>query len=377
MDPAKQNQIMGYFIEEALEHLTTIEHGLLNLESMVTDSEMVNEVFRAAHSIKGGAAMLGISSVQHISHRLEDYFKVLKDNNGLNVDQQLQTLFLQSFDKLKDLLEHLSSPFGLVKEDADEIMSDVEPLFAQLKDHLGNLVDGKVAVAATTAAPVKQVIEPITVGRTSGEERAMTLVFQEDIPAKLRDMLQVFKEPDRPTSRQNLQLICDRLYQAGDQFDLKPWCDMLEVVKSAVGNPNNSFRVLAPVVIREVKQAQELVLAHRADEIVVSSQLQSLLPPPDLVTALQQEDDISSVFGAIVEEDKSIEQWRQFGDRMGWRIDNAWIRTASVNFDRSAPAGHLPAPIWLSAWDKSKDSNADEFREQIHAFMQKLGECKS
>jgi chemosensory pili system protein ChpA (sensor histidine kinase/response regulator) len=150
---------------------------------------------------------------------------------------------------------------------------------------------------------------------------------------------------------------------------------MLEVVKSAIGNPNNSFRVLAPVVIREVKQAQELVLAHRTDEIVVSSQLQSLLPPPDLVTALQQEDDISSVFGAIVEEDKSIEQWREFGDRLGWRIDNAWIRTAGVNFDRSAPVGHLPAPIWLSAWDKSKDSNADEFREQLRAFIQKLGDC--
>ncbi|WP_019499958.1 Hpt domain-containing protein [Pseudanabaena sp. PCC 6802] len=374
MDPAKQNQIMGYFIEEALEHLTTIENGLLNLESMVTDPEMVNEVFRAAHSIKGGAAMLGISSVQHISHRLEDYFKVIKDNNGLNVDQQLQTLFLQSFDKLKDLLEHLSGPFGLGKEDADAIMSDVEPLFAQLKDHLNNLVDGKATVEVTTP-PARQVIEPITVGRTSGEERAMTLVFQEDIPAKLRDMLQVFKEPDRPTSRQNLQLICDRLYQAGDQFDLKPWCDMLEVVKSAVGNPNNSFRVLAPVVIREVKQAQELVLAHRTEEIVVSSQLQSLLPPPDLVTALQQEDDISSVFGAIVEEDKSVEQWREFGDRVAWRIDNAWIRTAGINFDRSAPVGHLPAPIWLSAWDKSKDSNADEFREQLRAFMQKLGDC--
>ncbi|NJL42939.1 MAG: phosphotransferase, partial [Pseudanabaena sp. SU_2_4] len=98
---------MGYFIEEALEHLTTIEHGMLNLEAMLSDNEMVNEVFRAAHSIKGGAAMLGITSVQNISHRLEDYFKILKDNSNIQVDRKLQTLFLQCFDKLQELLDHL------------------------------------------------------------------------------------------------------------------------------------------------------------------------------------------------------------------------------------------------------------------------------
>ncbi|NJM28094.1 MAG: phosphotransferase, partial [Pseudanabaena sp. RU_4_16] len=129
MDPAKQNQIMGYFIEEALEHLTTIEHGMLNLEAMLSDNEMVNEVFRAAHSIKGGAAMLGITSVQNISHRLEDYFKILKDNSNIQVDRKLQTLFLQCFDKLQELLDHLRGPFGLTKDDADAIMSDSEPLF--------------------------------------------------------------------------------------------------------------------------------------------------------------------------------------------------------------------------------------------------------
>lgn len=375
MDPAKQNQIMGYFIEEALEHLNTIEHGLLNLEPMMSDPEMVNEVFRAAHSIKGGAAMLGITSVQHISHRLEDYFKILKDNTSLKVDQKLQTLFLQSFDKLQELLEQLRSPQGLSKDSADEIMSDSEPMFVELKEHLHNLVSGRVQVTAAAPPVTRPAIEPITVGRTSGEERAMTLVFQADIPVKLRDMLQLFKEPDRPTTRQNLQSICDQLYQAGDQFDLKQWCETIEVVKSVVGNPNNPYRVLAPAIIREVKQAQELVLARRADEIVVSSQLRELMPPIETVTALQQEDDISSILGAVVEEDRATEQWRKFGDRLGWRVNGSWIRTTGVNFSDQAPEGHLPAPLWLAAWDKSKDSNADEFHVQLEAFMQKFEEC--
>ncbi len=375
MDPAKQNQIMGYFIEEAMEHLTTLEHGMLNLELMLSDNEMVNEVFRAAHSIKGGAAMLGITSVQNISHQLEDHFKTLKDNSNIQVDQKLQTLFLRCFDKLQELLELLRSPFGLTKDDADEIMADSDSLFTDLKVHLHNLVSGKPKEVAPVSSS-KSTIEPITVGRTSGEERAMTLVFQSDIPVMLRDMLQLFKEPDRPTSRQNLQSICDRLYQAGDQFDLKQWCETIEVVKSVVGNPNNSFRMLAPIVIREVKLAQELVLAHRTQEIVVSSPLKEMMPPQELITMFQQEDDdISSVFGAVVEENRATEQWREFGDRIGWRSNGSWIRTASVKYSDTAPSGHMPAPLWLAAWDKSKDSNADEFREQLEAFMLKLKDC--
>ena len=104
MDQDKQKQITGYFIEEAKEHLQTIETGLLNLQTLMGNSEAVNEIFRAAHSIKGGAAMLGFSSIQHVAHNFEDYFKVMRENTNFQVDQDLQTLFLQAFDKLQELV---------------------------------------------------------------------------------------------------------------------------------------------------------------------------------------------------------------------------------------------------------------------------------
>ena len=67
MDQDKQKQITMYFIEEAKEHLQTIESGLLDLQSIMGNQEAVNEIFRAAQSIKGGAAMLGFSSIQHVA----------------------------------------------------------------------------------------------------------------------------------------------------------------------------------------------------------------------------------------------------------------------------------------------------------------------
>ncbi len=47
MLPEQQQRILGYFIEEARDHLNTIEQGLLNLESTLNDPEMISEVFRA------------------------------------------------------------------------------------------------------------------------------------------------------------------------------------------------------------------------------------------------------------------------------------------------------------------------------------------
>ena len=88
----EQQRILGYFIEEAKEHLQTIESALLNLQSVAADQEHLNEVFRAAHSIKGGAAMLGLHSMQEIAHRMEDYFKVLKEHS-VSVDAKLESLF--------------------------------------------------------------------------------------------------------------------------------------------------------------------------------------------------------------------------------------------------------------------------------------------
>src|SRR4028118_1662160 len=141
MQPEQQQRIMGYFIEEAKDHLNTIEKGLLHLEETIQDAEIVNEVFRAAHSVKGGAAMLGISSIQKTAHRLEDCFKLLRDF-PVSVDQKLESLFLQVFDTLQELVGQLENSFGLTDEIASGMMSGVEPVFAELTNHLQQLLQG-------------------------------------------------------------------------------------------------------------------------------------------------------------------------------------------------------------------------------------------
>jgi chemosensory pili system protein ChpA (sensor histidine kinase/response regulator) len=387
MDQDKQKQITGYFIEEAKEHLQTIESGLLNLQTLMSDTEAVNEIFRAAHSIKGGAAMLGFSSIQHVSHNFEDYFKIMRENSTLKVDQHLQTLFLQAFDKLQELVELLQSPYGLTKDAVDVIMSGSDQIFANLKTHLQNLISGKGAdEAITTTSRITLKSEPKIAPK--GDIKELLSVFQSEVPQRLRNMLELFKQPDSPRSRQNLEGICTQLQEIGDRFGLEQWSTMIQSVKAAVGNPNNPFRALAPVLIKEIKQSQEHVLAQRAREIKVSPQLLQLLPV-DFINKMESAqsakaeanamsiasaDEVSKIFGAVIEEDKAVKGWQAFSDRIGWRQNGTWIASNAVQ-TQTPPDGHFPTPLWLSAWHQSKDSKAKELQSQYASLLAKIASC--
>jgi chemotaxis protein histidine kinase CheA len=277
MQSEQQQRIMGYFIEEAKDHLNTIEQGLLNLQSTIEDPEMANEVFRAAHSVKGGAAMLGLDSIQKTSHRLEDYFKVLKEC-PLQVDQKLETFLLRVFDTLQELLEQLQGPFGLSDDKARDVMAAVEPVFRELNQHLSRLV---AQSGGTTPSDVD--LSPPGLGGASASSSSSAVsqaevqqFFQREVPMRLRDMLHGFKQPDQPLGRQRLQALCQDLAGAGERFGLPGWSHLLDVTQRAIANSENRYRVLAPLIIKELKQAQEQVLSNRSGDIHVSQALLDL-----------------------------------------------------------------------------------------------------
>ena len=300
MLPEQQQRILGYFIEEAGEHLNTIEQGLLHLEDTLNDPEMVNEVFRAAHSIKGGAAMLGLDSIQHTSHRLEDCFKVLKEH-PVQIDQKLESLFLGVSDTLKVLLEHLSSPFGLSEEAGKTLMLETEPVFQWLYEHLEVLVkQSNGGVTAVEPNPQDSVStlsdlfsqENITNPEADSEGISTASVkspedpsadkykdeFQAQVLQALREMLQLFKTKSTAESRSNLQQCCQQLDSLGQRWNLPHWSSLCQAADRAIANPENTYLTLAKIVITEIKQAQELVIKGQESSIVVSQQLVALCP---------------------------------------------------------------------------------------------------
>ena len=257
MQATKQQQILGYFIEEAKEHLDTIEQGLLNLQATMADTEQLNEMFRAAHSVKGGAAMLGFTSIHKVGHHLEDCFKLLTDH-PVKIDQPLENLFLQGFDILKELVEELQSPYGIREDDAAQRVQAAEPTFKALQEYLNHLLQAesgkasKPAIAAVQLEPAR----PELANRLNGA---------------LKMMLQLFKQGDSPTNRQQLATLCSRMVQL---HDAPEWRSLLQTVHGTLNQPCNTYAILAPLIIKELKLAGDLLLVGRANEIIPSSALQ-------------------------------------------------------------------------------------------------------
>jgi len=257
----KQQQILGYFIEEAKEHLDTIEQGLVELAATMADSERVNELFRAAHSVKGGAAMLGFDGIHRTAHHFEDCFKILKEH-PVEIDQRLEDLFLKGFDTLKELIESLQSPFGLREEDAQQAVSASEPTFRELQAYLNTLISGKSVASNSSTSK----------GSTLPQGAATQTM------AVLKAMLQLFKQRDSQKGRQQLVALCNRLIQISSTTP--NWVTLLQTAQRAIANPRNSYTTLAPVVIKDLKQASDLLLTGSANRIAVSPTLQNLVHLP-------------------------------------------------------------------------------------------------
>jgi chemotaxis protein histidine kinase CheA/ActR/RegA family two-component response regulator len=266
----EQQRILGYFIEEAKEHLETIEHGLLNLQAVVDDTELMSEVFRAAHSVKGGAAMLGIHSMQHISHRLEDYFKVLREH-PIRVDAKIESLFLKIFDGLNVLTEELQNSLSLSEELSQQTLQSVEPVFGELQSHLAKLtgVEFEPEEALETA--------DVAIASSMSQEQAR-VVFEREVMAQLRLMLQLFQANDANSVRQSLQEVCGSLSQIGARAGVATWQKLVMTVSDAIAESKNGLGTLAAIAIPELKEARNAVLEGQASKVTPSQNLLSLVP---------------------------------------------------------------------------------------------------
>jgi chemotaxis protein histidine kinase CheA len=270
MDDNKQ-QIIHYFIEEAQEHLETVEQGLLDLAEVISDAERVNEMFRAAHSIKGGAAMLGFEGIQATAHKLEDCFKLLRDH-PVNIDERLKSLFLQGYDALKALVEELanSPTTSLRPEIVDSILSGSAANFVALQEYLEDLLNTNTHDTANREASV---IATNVGGGTAVMAPPINVVAT--VTTALQQMLALFKQADNPDNRQQLVSIARSLSTL--KADATNWQALVTTTTQAIANQHNTYNAVAPLVIRELKQAGDLLAANRDGEITISGNLQQAI----------------------------------------------------------------------------------------------------
>ncbi len=140
------NQFKLRFVEEATDHINDLERALLELEKDPANGELVELVFRAMHSLKGGGGMFGFDKLSEFTHDLENIYDLIR-SGSLKVSSSLLSITLQSVDLLRELLDDASFNSVQTTQRYLELKRQVNGVVkAETQGILSGLVSSKVSI---------------------------------------------------------------------------------------------------------------------------------------------------------------------------------------------------------------------------------------
>ena len=254
MSEDKQLQIRLQFLEEAQEYLDNIESGLLGLGSGKFNYQHMDGVLRAAHSIKGGAAMMGFEELSHLAHRLEDFFKVLKIGKTEAVDDSVESLFLESVKCLRQVAGYNRQQIDIDRQWLD---SSVRPVFDQLYQLLGkpNPEDEDALLSADM-----------------GEDMS-TLIFETEVEESLQELELHLNNFDPIALKEYLLTTAIELSGLGEILELPAFSSLCQSVIEHLETTPDKLEEIAKSALHEWRRSQALVLIDQTSVLSTSLEL--------------------------------------------------------------------------------------------------------
>jgi len=117
--------LLESFLQEARENLSFIDQNIENIAD--GDQELVNSVFRAAHTLKGGSGIVGFSAVKDITHHAEDLLDMIRDGD-ITPDEKVIEALYNAFDEVMNLVEAAEDTEGIVESDEETVSEIVQTL---------------------------------------------------------------------------------------------------------------------------------------------------------------------------------------------------------------------------------------------------------
>lgn len=133
------SQYLEIFIDETKEHLQTLSEQLMILEQEPKNEDTINEIFRAAHSLKGMAGTMGYKRMQHLTHMMENALSEIRSGN-MSVTEDLVDILFQCLDALEAYLDQIC-------ESSDEGTEDNEAIITRLNNFMSGGSNPPVPVA--------------------------------------------------------------------------------------------------------------------------------------------------------------------------------------------------------------------------------------
>ncbi len=245
-----EQQIRLNFLDEAEEYFDLIESNLLGLANATIDSQKIDLILRAAHSVKGGAAMMGFDILSRVAHRLEDFLKILRVRySGSTVNVEVETLLLESLDCLRQVGDRNRQGTAI----EDSWYSDrPEPIFEQLRQHLGDLED------TDENALMSQ----------DDEINPALLMFEEGVDAILDRFEAELSQLDISQLGQELAITAKELSAFGQMASLQPFIELCQSIEQQAAElSQEQITSLAQNSLTTWRRSHALVLRGRVEKL--------------------------------------------------------------------------------------------------------------
>lgn len=145
-------EIRLIFIEEADEGLDIMESGLLDLLDGKGEMDLINDIFRAAHSIKGGSATFGYGHIAEFTHLMETLLDEMREESRVVTPQGVQ-LLLESVDCLRAMMTAIKEEGSVDQPQIDAVMAKLELMLAAKDDSSGAAPEAIAGLPASAPAP--------------------------------------------------------------------------------------------------------------------------------------------------------------------------------------------------------------------------------
>ncbi|MEL6901038.1 MAG: response regulator [Cyanobacteria bacterium J06606_4] len=245
----KEREIRLQFLDEAGEYLDTLETTLLGVAQRGVDSQEMNAALRAAHSIKGGAALMGYGLTSELAHRLEDSLKVVKIQRGEGVTSDVEGQLLSGVDAIRQIVERDRTNTPI---DESWVANLVTPVFDQLYETLGE----------PSTEDAASIID------TDDGQDVLPLIFQTEVDGSL-ERLEAFLDEPPVTFQEELVVMAQELSSLGEMLDVPPFIQLCQSVEKFASGAANAEQLaeVGQKALQAWRRAQALVITGNADSM--------------------------------------------------------------------------------------------------------------
>nr|WP_308647355.1 chemotaxis protein CheA [uncultured Agathobacter sp.] len=170
------SQYLEIFIDESSEHIQTLSDCIMALEQEPDNKDTINEVFRAAHSLKGMAGTMGFKRMQRLTHDMENVFQEVRSDK-IKVDSAMIDLLFKCLDAIDSYVEN-------IKATSDEGTDENEAIIKELNDFIQK-EEGETTEQAQPEKPAEE--EQHTEASDGGNDDKFSLIEVTDSEKKAID----------------------------------------------------------------------------------------------------------------------------------------------------------------------------------------------